>query len=243
MLLFLIFINDLESGIISQIKFFADDTSLYSVVRDPDKSARELNHDLEVINDWAKQWKMSFNPDPTKPAEEILFSHKRKPRTHPPLFFNGVEVKRVTEHKHLGLIFDPLLNFAAHFKEKMAKARKGIGLIKHLRAYLPTNVLDQIYKMHVRPHLDYCDFIYHTPDLNKYKDDNESDDSHFDDYTDDNDDNDYDDYYDDNADPNSASNDDGPCPRVIWIKAKNNLSIRERGVCLTEKHKMQCFTY
>ena len=128
-LLFLLFINDLEAGIISQIKFFADDTSLYSVVRDPEKSARDLNHDLEVINNWAKQWKMSFNPDPTKPAEEILFSHKR-PRPHPPLFFNGVEVKRVEEHKHLGLILDPLLNFAAHFKEKIAKARKGIRFDK-----------------------------------------------------------------------------------------------------------------
>ena len=172
-LLFLIFINDLEAGIISQIKFFADDTSLYSVVHDPEKSARELNHDLEVINNWAKQWKMSFNPDPTKPAEEILFSHKR-PRPHPPLFFNGIEVKRVTEHKHLGLILDPLLNFAAHFKEKIAKARKGIGMIKQLRQYLATNVLDQIYKMHVRPHLDYCDFIYHIPELKPDSDDSDS---------------------------------------------------------------------
>ena len=165
-LLFLLFINDLEAGIISQIKFFADDTSLYSVVRDPEKSARDLNHDLEVINNWAKQWKMSFNPDPTKPAEEILFSHKQ-PRPHPPLFFNGAEVRRVEEHKHLGLILDPLLNFAAHFKEKIAKARKGIGLIKHLRQYLPTNILDQIYKMHVTSHLDCCDFIHHYSGIEK----------------------------------------------------------------------------
>ena len=120
---------------------------------------------LLVISNWAKQWKMSFNPDPTKPAEEIVFSHKKRPNLHPPLFFNGIEVKRVKEHKHLGLIFDPKLNFAAHFKEKMSKARKGIGLIKRLRSYLPTNVLDQIYKMHVRPHLDYCDFIYHVPKI------------------------------------------------------------------------------
>ena len=126
-LLFLIFINDLEAGIVSQIKFFADDTSLYSVVKDPEISARELNHDLLIISNWAKQWKMSFNPDPTKPAEEILFSQKRQPQTHPPLFFNGVEVKRVSEHKHLGLIFDPKLNFAAHFKEKASNARKGKG--------------------------------------------------------------------------------------------------------------------
>ena len=137
-LLFLIYINDLECGIKSQIKFFADDTSLYSVVKDPITSAAELNHDLKIISEWANQWKMSFNPDPTKPAEEILFSQKKNPVVHPPLFFNGVEVKRVTEHKHLGLILDPLLNFAAHIKEKSAKARKGIGLIKHLKI-IPTN--------------------------------------------------------------------------------------------------------
>ena len=164
-LLFLIFINDLEAGIISQIKFFADDTSLYSVVKNPDTSARELNHDLCIISEWAKQWKMSFNPDPTKPAEEVLFSQKRIPQEHPPLYFNGIEVKRVDDHKHLGFTLDSKLNCAAHFKEKSAKARKGIGMIKQLREYLPTNVLAQIYKMHSRSHLDYCDFIYHIPEL------------------------------------------------------------------------------
>ena len=76
-LLFLVFINDLECGIKLQIKFFADDTSLYSVVKDPIISALELQHDLDIISEWANQWKMSFNPDPTKPAEEILFSQKK----------------------------------------------------------------------------------------------------------------------------------------------------------------------
>ena len=48
-LLFLIYINDLEEGIKSQIKFFADDTSLFSIVTDPEVSASELNHDLAQI--------------------------------------------------------------------------------------------------------------------------------------------------------------------------------------------------
>ena len=164
-LLFLVFINDLECGIKSQIKFFADDTSLYSVVKDPLISAAELQHDLNIISEWASQWKMSFNPDPTKPAEEILFSHKTSERNHPPLYFNGIEVKRVSEHKHLGLILDPKLNFAAHLREKSATAKKGIGLMKILRSYLPTKALNLIYKARVRSHFDYCDFIYHTPEL------------------------------------------------------------------------------
>ena len=112
---------------------------------------------------------MRFNPDPAKPAEEILFSHKLSKIHHPPLLFNGIEVKRVSEHKHLGLILDPRLNFAAHLKEKIAIAKKGIGLIRHLRSYLPIQALILIYKTHIRSHLDYCDFIYHIPELQAKK--------------------------------------------------------------------------
>ena len=162
-LLFLIFINDLEDGIKSHVKFFADDTSLFSIVRDPIKSATELNHDLNVIAKWAYQWKMSFNPDPTKPAEEVLFSCKKQQVEHPPLFFNNVEVKRVTEHKHLGLVMDSKLKFIKHINEKVATARKWIGVIKHVSKYLPLKSLDQIYKMNVRSLLDYCDIIFHIP--------------------------------------------------------------------------------
>ena len=69
--------------------FFADDTSLFLIVRDPVVSARDLNHDLEQIKNWAHQWKMCFNPDPSKLAEEILFSQKIKKPDHPPIYFNG----------------------------------------------------------------------------------------------------------------------------------------------------------
>ena len=103
---------------------------------------------------------MSFNPDPTKPAEEILFSMKRNSPHHPPLFFNGIEVKGVFEHKHLGLIFDPKLSFNAHITQISATACRGVGLIKHLRPYLPVNSLDQIYKMHVS-------YLHHILNLNE----------------------------------------------------------------------------
>ena len=105
-LLFLIYINDLELNIHSQVRFFADDTMLFSIVKNPIISANELNQDLETIRQWAHQWKLEFNPDPTKQATELLFSCKNKPSAHPPLFFNGTIVTKVDEHKHLGLILD-----------------------------------------------------------------------------------------------------------------------------------------
>ena len=64
-------------------------------------SAEELNQDLGLIRKSAHQWKLSFNPDPTKQAE-ISFSRKRDRQDHPPIFFNNFQVKRVSDHKHFG---------------------------------------------------------------------------------------------------------------------------------------------
>ena len=80
-LLFLIYINDLKG--ISNIKLFADETMLFSIVKDPTISASDLNHDFNIIFQWAHQWKMDFNPDPTKQATEVLFSCKKYSPNHP----------------------------------------------------------------------------------------------------------------------------------------------------------------
>ena len=162
-LLFLIYINDLEKGLRSNVKFYADDTMLYSIVKDPQSSAADLNHDLQLIQNWAHQWKMEFNPDPTKQATEVLFSCKKSKVDHPPIHFNGNPVLRIEEQKHLGLILTPTLYFRKHIFQKIQKAKKHIGIIKNLSNYLPLKTLNQMYKTFVRPHLDYCDIIYHEP--------------------------------------------------------------------------------
>ena len=116
-LLFLIYINDLEKNIKSNVNFFADDTMLFSVVNNPARSANELNHDLKVISQWAYQWKMNFNPDLYKQATELLFYFKKNSPNHPSLFFNESVVPKVKEQKHLGLTLDPKLSFERHVNE------------------------------------------------------------------------------------------------------------------------------
>ena len=120
-LLFLIYINDLEINIKSKIKFFADDTMLFSLVKDPDISATDLNHDLNVISQWAHQWKFEFNPDPHKQATEILFSCKNNIPNHPQIIFNGTVVAKVNEHKHLGLTLESNLSFGKNLSEKIKR--------------------------------------------------------------------------------------------------------------------------
>ena len=163
-LLFLVYINDLERNIKSNVKFLADDTMLFSLVKDLETSANDLNHDLDVIYQWAHQWKMEFNPDPTKQATEILFSCK-KSVNHPQLIFNGSAVVQVNEQKHLGLTLEPGISFEKHISEKIIKAKKNIGILKHFSRFLPLKTLDQMYKALVCSHLDYCDVIYHIPSI------------------------------------------------------------------------------
>ena len=143
-LLFLIYINDLERNIKSNIRFFAEDTMLFSVVNDPAIFADNLNDDLDIIYQWAHQWKMAFNPNHTKQATEVLFSVKKVSPNHPQQIFNGTVVKKVNEQKHLGLILDSGLSFKKHLDEKIIKAKKYIGINKHLSKFLPLKTLDQI---------------------------------------------------------------------------------------------------
>ena len=49
-------------------------------------------------------------------------------------------------------------------RKHITKARKGIGVIRFMAKYVMCDVLDQMYKLYVRPHLDYGDLIYHRDD-------------------------------------------------------------------------------
>ena len=107
---------------------------------------------------------MQFNPDVNKQAVQVIFSQKKSKHLHPPLSFNGSLVPISDVHKHLGFFLDSELNLLRHVKEAITKARKGIGVIRFMAKYVMRDVLDQMYKLYVRPHLDYGDVIYHRDD-------------------------------------------------------------------------------
>ena len=76
----------------SKAKQFAEDTSLFSVVCNANTSTDEENNDLVKINKWAYQWKMSFNADPIKQAQEEIFTGKIAKKTIPHWFMNSNKV-------------------------------------------------------------------------------------------------------------------------------------------------------
>ena len=157
-IVFLVYINDLTYNVNCDIKKLADDTSLFSYVDDPLRSALQVNEDLETVKLWVWQWKMHFNAEKT---EEVVFSCKRYKPNHPPLLLGNDQVAQKMEHKHVGVILDSKLDFQSNTMQANLKARRGIGMIRYLSKDISRNVLDQIYKLYVRPHLNYGDIIYH----------------------------------------------------------------------------------
>ena len=88
---------------------------------------------------------MSFNPDITKQAQEIIFSQEKNDTSHPSLYCNNARIQRQSVRKHLGLFSD----------EKTATV--GVNLMGKLNLLLSSSSLLTVCKCFIRPHLDYGD--------------------------------------------------------------------------------------
>ena len=103
---------------------------------------------------------MSFNPDPSKQAVEVIFSRKVSKTVTPPLTFNNSIVYQATSLKYLGIILANRLSFEELLRLVFSKINRTIGLLRKLQCLIPRSPLLTIYKTFVRPHLDYSDIIY-----------------------------------------------------------------------------------
>ena len=103
---------------------------------------------------------MNFNLDPSKQAQEFIFSRKLQKANHNQIYFNYSSVKQVPSQKYLGMYLDTKLNFQEHLNKVLIKVNKTIGLLWKLQAFLLHQSLVTIYKAFIRPHLDYRDIIY-----------------------------------------------------------------------------------
>ena len=109
-----------------QILGFLQMTLFFSVVHGRTTLVNELNDDLLKIRSLAYQWKMSFNPDSSKQAQEVIFSRKIKKPNHPELIFNNILVNQTSCQKRLGMFLDNKLNFGEHLKHITNKVNKPI---------------------------------------------------------------------------------------------------------------------
>ena len=89
---------------------------------------------------------MTFNPDLTKQAQEVIFNRKNKELLHSCLLFNNVPLRNSISEKHLRLELDFKLNFVEHIKNITQKLSKTMDLLRSFQPILLRSSLLTIYK-------------------------------------------------------------------------------------------------
>ena len=156
-LLFLLFINDIVREINSNIRLFADYTTIYIIVDFPDSAAQILNIDLERIAHWAAMWLVNFNPNKN---EAMLISRKIHRINHPALYFNNIPIMEVQTHKHLGVYNSDKCDWQAHLEYIQTKAWSRVHLLRSLKFVLDWKSLQTMYFTFIRPFLEYADVVW-----------------------------------------------------------------------------------
>ena len=102
-----------------------------------------------------------FNPYPSKPAHDMIFSRKLKAVSLPSITFNNnILSLGPPARKDLGLVLDSKLTFNEHINYILSKVNKSIGLLRKFQPVLPGSYLLTIYKTVIRSHFDYADVFY-----------------------------------------------------------------------------------
>ena len=125
-LLFLLYVNE---NLLSLARLLADDTSLFFSAANIHDIECILNHDLVLISECARKWLVNFNPNKTL---AILFSYLSS-GDYPHLIFDGVNIKFVPHHKHLGLTLGENMKWKDHIDSILTSASRMIGIMRKFK--------------------------------------------------------------------------------------------------------------
>ena len=159
-LLFLVYINNLSLVIKnSKTSVYADDTSIYCCSKDVPQLNREINEDLEQLDEWLMGNKLSLNVAKTH-SMLIATQQKHKSLAYSDIRFDPKirekEIEIRSKAKYLGVQIDDNLNWKEHIRAVSAKVSRAVGFLKYSKQYLPLSAVKTLYTSIVEPHFQYC---------------------------------------------------------------------------------------
>ena len=148
-ILFLIFINTIESNIDSNVLKFADDLKIFRVIGDKcDEEALQL--DLDNLVEWSNIWQMNFNVNKCK----VMQLGRVKIQTSYQM--GGQSLIPTDKEKDLGVLVNTKLSPSEQVFAVRQKALRMLGAIYRNVQYKNGEIISKLYYAFVRPHLEYC---------------------------------------------------------------------------------------
>ena len=110
------------------VKLFAVDTSLFSIVHNMNTSTINLNNDLNKTKNWTIQWKMNFSPILEHKLRRLYFQESFKKQIIIKFISTRTPFKQVLSKKHIRMYVDIKLIFQEHLNNVLSKVNKTIVL-------------------------------------------------------------------------------------------------------------------
>ena len=160
-LLFNLSVNSLsDAPSNSKLTLFADDANLLSISKPSiplPTYVSKLQSDVDECTNWANTHAAILNVSKCK---HVPFSRPTVPAqvntSSRVVTMAGSPLSRASEHRHLGVLLTPALNFDRHISSITNKYRSRVFLLCNMSAFLPSHVINLLYKCYVRPTLEYA---------------------------------------------------------------------------------------
>ena len=158
-LLFSLYINDMSSGIESEIRLFADDSVCYREIKE-EEDTMKLHCDIDRLGSWARKWGMRFQH---VRCNMMQLARKRFKKIHASYTLEGTDLENVESIKYLGVIITSDLRWNTHVSNVCTKANRTLGFLRRNVYSCPQEVKEAAYKGLVHPVLDFGSLVWDTP--------------------------------------------------------------------------------
>ena len=147
-LLFVLYINDLPDHILNHVSLFADDLKMYG-----SSSKRDtLQADLDELAAWQDTWLLRFNT--TDGKCKVMHVGSQNPQNK--YYLDGLELPEIDSEKDLGVLVPQNWKWDQHINSVVKKATSISAWVLRTVISRSPEVMLQIYKTFIRPHLEYC---------------------------------------------------------------------------------------
>ena len=150
-ILFLLYINDIVKGIHGTVRLFADDTTIYMVIRSENDAAR-FQQDLDLLSEWGKTWMMEFHQDK---CEIITITRKRNSTLYPYRLGEHL-LNHVDCSKYLRVKVSRDLRWNDHINYITNKATNTLNFLRRNLQIGNTKIKAIADQTLVRPQIEYC---------------------------------------------------------------------------------------